>query len=80
LVEINSDNCTVISEAKSGLTKFAQDRDIKVFELAENIGGRSINNKLQKTVLVNRPYQGNWRKRLSGFVDKIIIEIGHELT
>jgi glucose-6-phosphate isomerase len=31
---------TVISEAKSGLTKFAQDRDIKVFELAENIGGR----------------------------------------
>ncbi|CAC9661646.1 glucose-6-phosphate isomerase [thiotrophic endosymbiont of Bathymodiolus puteoserpentis (Logatchev)] len=40
LVEINSDNCTVISKAKSGLTKFAQDRDIKVFELAENVGGR----------------------------------------
>lgn len=40
LVDINSDNCTVVSEAKSNLSKFAQKQNIKVFELAENIGGR----------------------------------------
>jgi glucose-6-phosphate isomerase len=40
LVEINATNCTIISEAQSVLTKFANDHDIKTFELAENIGGR----------------------------------------
>ena len=40
LIEINSSNCTIISEAKSSLTKFAIDNNIKTFDLAENIGGR----------------------------------------
>ena len=40
LVEINASNCTIISEAKSTLTKFANDNNIKTFDLAENIGGR----------------------------------------
>ena len=40
LVEIDSSNCTVISEAQSALTKFANDNNIKSFDLAENIGGR----------------------------------------
>jgi glucose-6-phosphate isomerase len=40
LVTIDSSNCTIISEAKSKLTQFANDNNIKVFDLAENIGGR----------------------------------------
>ncbi len=40
LVEIDSSNCTIISEAKSVLTKFANNNNIKAFDLAENIGGR----------------------------------------
>jgi glucose-6-phosphate isomerase len=40
LMKIDSTNCTIISEAKSNLTKFAQDNNIKNFNLAENIGGR----------------------------------------
>ena len=40
LIEINNTNCTIISEAKSNLTKFANNHNIKVFDLAENIGGR----------------------------------------
>ena len=40
LVQINQDNCTIVSEAKSTLSKFANDNNIKVFDLAENIGGR----------------------------------------
>ena len=40
LVEIDSSNCTVISEAQSALTKFANNNNIKAFDLAENIGGR----------------------------------------
>ncbi|BAS68267.1 glucose-6-phosphate isomerase [Bathymodiolus septemdierum thioautotrophic gill symbiont] len=40
LVEVNGKNCTIISEAKTKLTKYANNNDIKVFELAENIGGR----------------------------------------
>ena len=40
LVEINKDNCTIISEAKSNLTKFANKNNIKAFDLAENVGGR----------------------------------------
>jgi glucose-6-phosphate isomerase len=40
LVEIDSSNCTIISEAKSVLTKFAKDNKIKTFDLAKNIGGR----------------------------------------
>jgi len=40
LVTIDSSNCTIISEAKSILTKFASDNNIKSFDLAENIGGR----------------------------------------
>ena len=40
LVVIDNSNCTIISEAKSKLTKFANDNNIKTFDLAENIGGR----------------------------------------
>jgi glucose-6-phosphate isomerase len=40
MVEINSDNCTIISEVDSALTKFANDNNIKAFDLAENVGGR----------------------------------------
>jgi glucose-6-phosphate isomerase len=40
LVKIDSSNCTIISESKSKLTKFANDNNIKSFDLAENIGGR----------------------------------------
>jgi glucose-6-phosphate isomerase len=40
LVEIDSANCTIISEAGSVLTKFANDNNIKTFDLAENVGGR----------------------------------------
>jgi len=40
LVEIDNTNCTIISEAKSNLTQFANDNNIKSFDLAENIGGR----------------------------------------
>jgi len=38
LVEIDSSNCTIISEAKSSLTQFAKDSNIKTFDLAENVG------------------------------------------
>ena len=40
LVGITSNNCTVVSEKKSSLTKFANKNNIKAFDLAENIGGR----------------------------------------
>jgi len=40
IVEIDSSNCTIISEAKSNLTKFANNNNIKTFDLGENIGGR----------------------------------------
>jgi len=40
LVTIDESNCTIISEAKSNLTQFAKDNDIKSFDLAENVGGR----------------------------------------
>jgi len=40
LITIDSSNCTIISEAKSVLTQFANDNNIKAFDLAENIGGR----------------------------------------
>ncbi|CAC9587361.1 Glucose-6-phosphate isomerase [Bathymodiolus heckerae thiotrophic gill symbiont] len=40
LVTIDNSNCTIISEAKSKLTQFAKDNNIKAFDLAENIGGR----------------------------------------
>jgi len=40
LVEINNSNCTIISENSSALTKFANDNNIKAFDLAENVGGR----------------------------------------
>jgi len=40
LVEIDSSNCTIISESGSDLTKFANDNNIKVFDLDENVGGR----------------------------------------
>jgi glucose-6-phosphate isomerase len=40
LVEINSTNCTIISESDSELTKFANDNNIKTFDLAKNVGGR----------------------------------------
>ncbi|MBC8494445.1 MAG: glucose-6-phosphate isomerase [Candidatus Thioglobus sp.] len=40
LVEINSSNCTIVSETKSKLTQFANDNNIKAFDLPENVGGR----------------------------------------
>jgi glucose-6-phosphate isomerase len=40
LVNINGNNCTVVSEKRSALTKFAKKNNIKAFDLAENIGGR----------------------------------------
>jgi glucose-6-phosphate isomerase len=40
LITIDSSNCTIISETKSKLTQFANDNNIKVFDLGENIGGR----------------------------------------
>jgi glucose-6-phosphate isomerase len=40
LVEIDSSNCTIISETESALTRFANDNSIKAFDLAENVGGR----------------------------------------
>jgi len=40
LVEINSANCTIISESQSNLMQFAKDNNIKTFDLAENVGGR----------------------------------------
>jgi glucose-6-phosphate isomerase len=40
LIEIDSTNCTIISEAESELTQFANENNIKAFDLAENIGGR----------------------------------------
>jgi glucose-6-phosphate isomerase len=40
LVEIDRTNCTIISEAKSTLTQFANKNNIKAFDLAENVGGR----------------------------------------
>jgi len=40
LVEIDNTNCTIISESKSNLTQFANDNNIKAFDLAENVGGR----------------------------------------
>jgi glucose-6-phosphate isomerase len=40
LIEIDSTNCTIISEAESELTQFANENNIKAFDLAKNIGGR----------------------------------------
>lgn len=40
LVSINSDNCTIVSEAKSKLTAYANKHNIKTFDLDENVGGR----------------------------------------
>jgi len=40
LTEIDSSNATVISEAQSKLTAYANSNNIKAFNLAENIGGR----------------------------------------
>ena len=39
-IPIKKTNCTVISGAKSKLTQFANQNNIKVFDLPENIGGR----------------------------------------
>jgi len=40
LVEIDSMNCTIISEAQSKLTQFANNNNIKAFDLAKDVGGR----------------------------------------
>jgi glucose-6-phosphate isomerase len=40
LITIDSSNCTIISEAKSKLTLFANRNNIKTFDLEKNIGGR----------------------------------------
>jgi len=40
LITINRNNCTIVSGAKSALTRFANRQHIKVFELPDNVGGR----------------------------------------
>ena len=40
LITIDSSNCTIISEAKSLLSQFAENNNIKAFYLDENVGGR----------------------------------------
>lgn len=40
LINIDSSNCTIVSEEKSKLTKYANKHNIKTFNLDENIGGR----------------------------------------
>ncbi|WP_345993506.1 glucose-6-phosphate isomerase [Sulfurimonas sp. HSL-1716] len=40
IVEIDKNNCTVITDEDSLLEKFAQDNDIKVFHIPHNVGGR----------------------------------------
>lgn len=40
LIEINNTNCTVVSEERSKLTKYANKHNIKTFYLDENVGGR----------------------------------------
>jgi len=40
LIEINHHNCTIVSEADSALTRFANQHQIKTFALADNVGGR----------------------------------------
>jgi len=40
LVEIDRNNCTIVSEADSTLAKFADDNQIKFFDLAKDVGGR----------------------------------------
>jgi glucose-6-phosphate isomerase len=40
LVEIYRNNCTIVSEADSALAKFADDNQIKFFDLAKDVGGR----------------------------------------
>ncbi|MEO1941020.1 MAG: glucose-6-phosphate isomerase, partial [Candidatus Thioglobus sp.] len=40
LIDVNSGNCTIVSESKSALTRFAIKNNIKVFDLAEDVGGR----------------------------------------
>ncbi|MBT4572969.1 MAG: glucose-6-phosphate isomerase, partial [Campylobacteraceae bacterium] len=40
LVNINSSNCTIVSEEQSKLTSYATKHNIKTFILDENIGGR----------------------------------------
>jgi len=40
LVNFDRDNCTIVSEAGSRLSQFADESTIKVFELDKNIGGR----------------------------------------
>ena len=40
LVEIDRNNCTIVSEADSALAKFADDNQIKFFDLAKDVGGR----------------------------------------
>lgn len=40
LVTLNKDNCTIISEAGSKLSQFAQENQMKAFALDESVGGR----------------------------------------
>ncbi len=40
LVTISADNCTIVSESGSKLTRFAKHQSIKTFKLAKNISGR----------------------------------------
>ncbi len=40
LIEINSSNCTIVSESDSKLTSYANKHNIKTFEICKNVGGR----------------------------------------
>ena len=40
LVTIDKVNCSIVSEKKSKLTKYALENSIKTFEIAQNVGGR----------------------------------------
>ncbi len=40
MIKVDGNNCTIVSEKRSALTKFANNNNIKAFDLAENIGGR----------------------------------------
>jgi len=40
LIEIDSSNCTIVSESDSKLTAFANKNNIKTFDVPKNVGGR----------------------------------------
>jgi len=40
LIKIDKNNCVIVSETDSKLTKYAQKHDMQTFEIPENVGGR----------------------------------------